>query len=178
MIDLRNKSLPNAIAVDGRDFLIKTDFREWLKFSELGKEQRPLSDYYYLFVDEIPYCDFFHYLVDFYINENVTPNYSESSNEEIFDYILDGEYIVASFWKEYQIDLTSIDYLHWHVFKSLFIGLSDDSKIKQIMSMRAYKKSNKKYEEMCLENKRAWELPKKQNDELIKEINELFYGAK
>ena len=51
MIDLRNKSLPDTITVNGKDFLIKTDFRLWLKFSTMIEEERPLSDYLFLLAD-------------------------------------------------------------------------------------------------------------------------------
>ena len=33
MIDLTEKSLPNTIQVQGRDFSIHTDFRIWMRFN-------------------------------------------------------------------------------------------------------------------------------------------------
>lgn len=180
MIDLRNKSLPNAIKVDGKDFLIKTDFRLWIEFGNLAKEQRPLSDYLFLFENEIPLGNFFPQLMDFYFNPNTTPNYSGSTgNEKIVDYIEDGEYIIASFMQTYGINLLEVD-MHWHLFNALFIGLPDDSKIKQIMSMRAWSPSKKNYEQQCRTNKEAWSFPtmtREEEQEIMKEINELFYNS-
>ena len=33
MLDITKKSLPDTIKVRGEDFLIKTDFRTWIRFS-------------------------------------------------------------------------------------------------------------------------------------------------
>ena len=180
MIDLRNKSLPKTITVEGRDFLIETDFRAWLEFSELIKTNRQLSDYIFLFKEDYPYgVNFFPQLAEFYMNPNSTPNNKGAGSGEIaVDYIQDGEYIVASFMQAYGIDLTTCD-MHWHRFKALFMGLPDDTKIKQIMGMRLYRKDNKSYEKKCLENKSIWTLPKmtRKEEDTIKEINALFYNS-
>ena len=179
MIDLRNNSLPDTITVDGREFLINTDFREWLKFGKLAEENNSLAEYIYLFKDTFPIgVNFFPQLKEFYFNPNTTPHGS-SSNDKLYDYIEDGEYIVAGFMQAYNIDLTTCK-MHWHLFKALFIGLPDDTKIKQIMSMRGYKKDNKSYDAKCLENKSAWSLTNynhTMDKELQDEINDEFYGA-
>lgn len=176
MIDLRKKSLPDTITVDGRDYLIKTDFRDWIKFSDLIETNRPLSEYLYLMVDDIPLSNFYPQLYEFYVNPNATPKATGSDKERYIDYIEDGEYIVAGFMQAYGIDLTKCD-IHWHLFKALFVGLPDDTKIKQIMSMRAYKKDNKSYEAKCEELKKIWKLPQRNYKEAIEEANQLFYGA-
>ena len=179
MIDL-SKGLPDTITVDGKSFLIKTDFREWLKFARIIEGEPTLADLLYLFVDDYPLTDFSMELVEFFTNENPLPNYTGTSSEPILDYMIDSEYIYASFYSEYGIDLISAN-LHWHQFKALLIGLPDDCKIKEIMAMRSYKKDNKKPEKVAEENKRAWSLSKVKNKknekEIMKEINELFYGA-
>ena len=77
----------------------------------------------------------------------------------------------------YGIDLTSVD-LHWHMFKALFLSLPEDTKIKQIMQMRGYKKDNKSYERQSEELKRAWSLNKTSTQDIdISDINELFYNT-
>lgn len=181
MIDLRNKSLPKTITVEGRDFLIETDFRAWLEFSELIKTNRQLSDYIFLFKDEFPIgVNFFPQLVEFYINPNSTPNSTGGSSGDVaVDYVQDGEYIYAGFMQAYGINLLDCD-LHWHQFKALFVGLPDDTKIKQIMSMRTYRKDTKSYEKKCRENKTIWTLPKMTNqekEEILADINALFYNS-
>ena len=66
MIDL-SKGLPNTITVDGKPYLIKTDFREWLKFAKLVEEKdTTLADIVYLFEGEFPQTDFSQELVEFF----------------------------------------------------------------------------------------------------------------
>ena len=188
MIDLREKGLPTEIKVGNSFFTIKTDFREWLNFEEkLKSKEIEFQDIEDLFVDTIPISTWIMYkddilkeLQEFLVNKNATPRTSEDDNgENVFDYILDGEYIVGSFMSAYGIDLTTVD-MHWHVFKALFLSLPDNSKIKQIMSMRAYKKSNESYDQTSSKLKEAWRLPDmtdEELDELNEEINSLFYNA-
>ena len=77
----------------------------------------------------------------------------------------------------YNIDLTSVD-LHWHMFKALFLSLPEDTKIKQIMQMRGYKKDNKSYDRQSEELKRVWSLNKTSTQDIdISDINELFYNT-
>lgn len=146
MIDLRNKALPDAITVDGRAYKIYTDYRVWLNFGEvIKKPDCTPRDLLFVFVNEFPVCDFVDELIQFYTNPNATPvSLGDSgSGEQLYDYILDGEYIYASFLKEYGIDLVDTD-MHWHKFKALFISLSEDSKIKEIMGYRGYTESGDK----------------------------------
>lgn len=187
MIDLRTKGLPNQIKVGNSFFTIKTNFREWLKFSENIKNKdidyENISD---LFVDGLPIStwimrsdDVIKALEDFFNNKNATPRNSDDSGERIVDYILDGEYIVGSFMSAYGIDLTAVD-MHWHLFKALFLSLPDSAKIRQIMSMRAYEKNNESYDQTSSKLKEAWRLPDmtdEELDEINEEINNLFYNA-
>lgn len=166
MIDLRNNGLPKTVDVCGSPFLIKTDFREWLKFSEMIKGDCKLSDFEFLFVDKVPIVNFYKELVNFFINKNETPRLSTGRKGDIvIDYIKDGEYIVSSFMQAYKIDLTSIDYLHWHLFKALFVGLPDDTKIKQIISYRSYKKRNISSDTARSEMRSIWRLDQKDYEE-------------
>lgn len=178
MIDLRKQNLPNAIKVDGKFFSIHTDFRVWLEFGEKIKDKNcTLKDITFVFKNDIPNVNFVQELMNFFINENATPKKQENDGEVILDYILDGEYIYGSFMSEYRIDLIDIEELHWHKFKALFLCLSDTTKIKDIMSIRGYNKSNKKIEEQYRERKNAWELPnleqEEENQRLLKEFNNL-----
>ncbi len=76
-------------------------------------------------------------------------------NKQIYSYEFDAEYIYSAFLKEYNIDLTEIEYLHWWKFRALFEGLSKATKIVEIMGYRAtdlgtikHKKEKKFYREM------------------------------
>lgn len=60
------------------------------------------------------------------------------TSQRVLDFDLDGEYIYASFMQAYGIDLIGEQgKLHWKKFFALFDGLPDDTKIKQVMRIRA-----------------------------------------
>ena len=183
MIDLRYKSLPDYVFVGSDKIYVNTDFREWLKFGEVIKNKDCcMADILFVIKNKeqailFPSKDLFKSLLGFYKNDNETPRSYSSSSDNILDYILDGEYIVSSFYKDYKIDLTKED-MHWHLFKALFIGLSDSCKIKQIMSMRSWRKTSKSYDAQCAELKQMWKLPSSpQETQLMNEINEEFYNS-
>lgn len=55
----------------------------------------------------------------------------------VLDFEEDGEYIYASFMLDYGIDLIDMQgILHWKKFIALFQGLSDQSKISEVMRIR------------------------------------------
>lgn len=55
-----------------------------------------------------------------------------------FDFALDGDYIYASFMQEYGIDLVEQQgRLHWKKFVALFQGLSEKTKIREVMRIRS-----------------------------------------
>lgn len=186
MIDLRNKNLQKSIEVQGKYFLIETDFRFWLDFDKIkSNKEIKIVDLIKYFPKEVPYEDMqsaFYELCKFYTNKNSTPHSSEThGSEKILDYIEDGEYIVGSFLETYGIDLTSCD-MHWHMFQALFRCLPDDSKIKTIMMFRGWHKDNTSTEVRYNKAKNAWRLDNESNestinDELISEINNQFYNC-
>lgn len=186
MIDLRNKGLPETIEVDGESFLLNTDFRTWIKFGEVIKDRRnSILDCLFVFKD-MTLLEAFHLpdnvfveLLNFYSNPNATPKGNTSHGDVVIDYVLDGEYIVGSFMSAYGIDLTVCD-MHWHLFKALFLSLPDDTKIKQIMQMRAWHKDSQQYDDICKQQKNEWALPtktKKVDESIMEEINNEFYNS-
>lgn len=57
--------------------------------------------------------------------------------EPVFDFEYDGEYIYSSFMLDYGIDLIDMQgRLHWKKFIALFQGLSEQSKIREVMRIR------------------------------------------
>lgn len=189
MIDLTVKGLPNAIEVDGKSFLIKTDFRQWIKFINNASEGitiEMLKDIIADDIDELTILLFFkeisEQIIEFAKNPSVTPKSSAGDGTRLFDYVLDGDYIYSSFLQAYGIDLVDVEELHWHKFKALFVGLPQDTKLKEIMGLRGYKKSNVKYETQQQQLKEMWTLPlskkeQEEDDMLIEEINKEFYNC-
>ena len=61
-----------------------------------------------------------------------------SDDKNILDFDKDFTFIYSSFMQDYQIDLyDQVDKLDWRKFIYLFVGLSDKTKIMQVMSIRA-----------------------------------------
>lgn len=181
MIDLTRKELPNTVDVGGNSFLIKTDFREWIKFGSIFKPGVHLTELIFVFDKKIPQDDFSVPLLMFYSNPNATPIPSSNKDDDdeitIIDYMRDGEYIYSAFMQSYGIDLVDIEYLHWHKFLALLRSISDDCKLSQIMGYRSYQKSNKTEEQRYSELRDIWTLPdeekKKRNQSILEEFNKL-----
>lgn len=185
MIDFTS-ALPDAVTVNGRAFLIKTDFRVWLKFDrgleESGIENVRLED---ILQDPLDVPDmseiegFVSGIMDFYINRNPLPKDTGGSGARVLDYYLDGDYIYAAFLEQYGIDLVDIEYLHWYKFQALIRSISDNTMLGKIMSYRGYKNSgNKSYEKQMQELKYAWGLPTKYTEEEQEQIDEFnnYFG--
>lgn len=72
-------------------------------------------------------------------NDFIEIKSKKSSNDKnILDFDKDFTFIYSSFMQEYNIDLyNQVDILDWRKFIYLFVGLSDKTKIMQVMSIRA-----------------------------------------
>jgi hypothetical protein len=72
-------------------------------------------------------------------NDFIEIKSKKSSNDKnILDFDKDFTFIYSSFMQDYQIDLyDQADKLDWRKFIYLFVGLSDKTKIMQVMSIRA-----------------------------------------
>ena len=83
----------------------------------------------------------------------------------ILDFEEDGDYIYASFMQDYGIDLIEEQgRLHWKRFIALFQGLSDETKIRQVMHIRGMEipaptKYNQKEIQNIMELKSYYALP-------------------
>lgn len=156
MIDLRERSLPDFIEHDGEKYEVETDFRLWIRFDHNFQHHKMIDSC--VLKGRRPPIEAVEELLRFYQSPNVTPR-GTSSGEKSVDIVWDGDYIVASFMQAYGIDLTTIEYMHWHVFKALLYGLPDDTVMGKIMGYRTYKKSSKKYEDAMQDMKRKYKLP-------------------
>lgn len=188
MIDLRKKGLQDTIDVDGKSFLLRTDFRIWIDFGiKIMQKECTFADILDVFENNYPtehLDEAFIKLLEFYQNANSTPRVDDmsSSDVHIIDYVEDGEYIIGSFYQCYGIDLTSCD-MHWHLFQALFRSLSEDTKIKNIMMFRSYKKEKSSQEQMYQKAKEVWTLPSnngrtlEEKQELLQELDDMFYNS-
>lgn len=169
MIDLRFPDLPSQIECDGIFYDIRTDFRVWIEFEYQLREHKRC--WHGIFKDKMPNStDWVFSAIEFLQSKNATPHVSDSSGVRALDYILDGDYIVAAFQQAYNIDLTSIEYLHWHRFNALMNGLPDETKLSKIMGYRLWKPTNKDTEAQMRELRSTWALPDPEQEQGDKEL--------
>lgn len=189
MINLAKASLPSTITVEGLPFNIKTDFRYWVRFSQLINDKN-LSEEDYSFLvfglyeDAIPENleAGFEELKKFYAPAKELPRniYNDGNTDVVLDYTIDGDLIYSAFLECYDLDLLDEKVrLHWWKFLALLDGLHG-TKLNDVISFRCYNPNDKtKYEEYQRRMKAIWELP--QNRELsesTKEWNSLFSSKK
>ena len=80
------------------------------------------------------------------------------SNVIALDYELDSDLIYSAFLQQYGIDLAEVKELHWHKFCALLRGITDDTKLGQVMQYRCYEKDTRKDIDVYEELKYAWEI--------------------
>ncbi|MBM5707362.1 Gp15 family bacteriophage protein [Listeria ivanovii] len=93
----------------------------------------------------------------------------EAESKKFYSLTEDAEYIYASFLYDYNIDLFDVQgKLHWEKFNALLISLSEDSKFKQVISIRQRKPDKSMTPEQKRELKEAQEVYalKKNQEEL------------
>lgn len=91
--------------------------------------------------------------------------YVANREPKCFDFAQDADAIYSSFWLDYGIDLhNEIGRMHWRTFTALFSGLSEHTKMREIMSIR----------------RRPLPEPTKYNQETIRNLMELksFYALR
>lgn len=76
----------------------------------------------------------------------------QTKEEKIYSIKQDAEYIYASFYQDYGIDLFEMQgKLHWYKFKALLAGLRSNTKFKEVIEIRTMElpagKGNQKYRE-------------------------------
>lgn len=174
MIDLRFKELPSHIECGGFAFELDTDFRTWIEFERILREE---GRYWLgIFKGEVPSgLGWIDGALEFLLSKNATPR-SGGSSARALDYILDGDYIVAAFQQAYGIDLISCEHMHWHRFNALIVGLPDETRLAKAMGYRTWVKSDRKYEDEMRDLRSRWALPERafEDDEVMRAAEEFF----
>lgn len=138
MVDLRFADLPDEIEVGGEWAAVRTGFREWMAFGWAA--ERGLADSG-VFPGEPPDGDWLPAALEFYRSENPCPRGGRAGGARPYDYVADGDYIVAAFQQAYGIDLTDPGLeMHWHRFLALFRGLPEDTRMARIIGYRTWAK--------------------------------------
>lgn len=101
-----------------------------LMLDMLIKNQKRLKHLTYEEQAELLQCIFSEFIL--------TKSKKTTSNTKLVDFAQDSNYIYSSFYLDYGIDLQAMQgKLDWRKFIALFQGLSDRTKIKEVMGIRA-----------------------------------------
>ncbi len=128
------EQFPEEIKVNGEYYPIVTDFREWIRFTELVEDDSVpwrmkcglLLQWY---LDKVPEDieAAIYALGDFLMCKRMYQDDPEDEEEgqqkrgkPVFSFSEDAGCIYAAFREAYGIDLQQIDYMHWWEFRSLF----------------------------------------------------------
>lgn len=103
-------------------------------------------------------------LIGFLFDEILFPKKPENGGKSYFDFEQDAAFIYASFLQDYKIDLFEMQgKLHWQKFLALLDSLSDNTKFKEVVAIRAQKipaptKYNQEERNRIIELKRIYRL--------------------
>mgnify|MGYP003289976339 CR=1 FL=1 len=172
-MDLIKINLPSFVEIEGIFFDIKTDFRDWLKFDRLIKDEATTyEDIDYLYILEKPEDKEkgLKALLDFFAPPQELPRKISGGNTDpVIDYELDADLIYSAFLEQYNIDLMAQDEtghalpLHWHKFQALLKGLHN-TRLNEIMEIRAFNPNNKDdYNKQMQKLKNAWKIPHRES---------------
>lgn len=134
-MNILTDGLPSSVKVGNTVFEIETDFRAGVAFSlmaETGEE-----NFYKLcepfFAKGLPrdINGAIEAVIYFYRGgEKTEDNAPKQSNKPVYSFRVDSEAIYADFWRYYNLDLAQ-DVLHWWTFRSLLMGLPEESNLKK-----------------------------------------------
>lgn len=145
---------PDTVILNGREYGIVTEFKDWLRFVDMVKDDS-LSDgekveiMLSFYLEEIPAAEQGHAhkpLEGFLCMAGAdAPVYEDREpvdfpdeippGKPLYDFCFDARYIIAGFWHDYRIDLTTTD-MHWWKFRILLDGLSAETEFKQRVMYR------------------------------------------
>ena len=124
---------PQFAQVKEQKYKINTDFRVALKCDEIARnnvpeEERALAIIYLLFGDKgLKDSQNWNELLSIalkYLNFNKKAEENEEKEETNMDFKQDWSYIQASFFSDYNVDLSNIQ-MHWWQFYDLLCGLTE-----------------------------------------------------
>lgn len=150
---------PDTITVDGVEYPVNTDFREWVRFQGIlladGTNDGKAAKIFDLMSEMgLPQTkDSLDAMLQFYAGASTENNTGGGKNVRAYDFEKDSEYIFSAFLDSYGIDLTTAR-LHWWRFKALFKSLPEDCQMCKIMMYRTIdlkkvpKEQRKFYREM------------------------------
>ncbi len=153
MINPLYEEFPESIEIDGTEYEILTDFREWIRFSDmLGDDDLSDEEKLYLMTNwltEAPRkitAELVNALFTFFRADALNPDPAESGDEDehepppkrppVFDWKYDAKFLIGDFRRYYGINLLSFN-MHWWEFLCLFAALPEDSQCRKRIDIRS-----------------------------------------
>lgn len=163
---------PECVWVDGREYRIVTDFREWIKLQMLLENTERFTPWIVemlleWYIDPPPknlkgaidaLCGFLAAEELYWKEPGAEETGAAERGREVFSFDQDASCIYSAFRAVYQMDLETIPYLHWWKFLLLFGGLPPETEIQQRIYYRGVDLNQVKSKE---ERKRIKEIKKK-----------------
>ena len=137
---------PQFAQVKEQKYKINTDFRVALKCDEIARnnvpeEERALAIIYLLFGDKgLKDSQNWNELLSIalkYLNFNKKAEENEEKEETNMDFKQDWSYIQASFFSDYNVDLSNIQ-MHWWQFYDLLCGLTEKCILNRVRFVRDF----------------------------------------
>ncbi len=175
------EELPDALVVDGKSYLLHTDFRRWLQIESIvfekelpivNKVSRVLS---LAFQTLPPSFDVaLSGLIMFYTggSDNKKALKQTGSAKRSYSFSQDAALIYAAFMQEYGLDLQKEE-MHWWQFCALFRGLSDRTRFVKIAGYRMMNTADIQdagYKQFVCRMKALYALPDLRTDEEKEEM--------
>lgn len=182
---------PESVMIGGEEYLIVTDFREWIKFHDMTRDpelsqQQVISGMMQFYYERVPQDieAAVSGLLAFYAMETaeeilkkMQPGKKEERKKKpLYDYAYDSGCILAGFYQAYRIDLERISYMHWHKFRELLENLPEQTEFRQRVMYRntdASKIKNKAERQRIMEIQKRIALPAPAPT--VEEIGGLFW---
>lgn len=166
----------NKVEINGRKFLINTDFKIWIEIEQLLLNHRKdncerLAEIFslaYPCLPPNPVCAFERIMYFYVGGERVDKEIGLSNHGNIaFNLKEDFEYVYAAFLSEYGIDLQKTK-MHWWKFRKLLFCLGENCKFSKIVSFRCTDTSkikNREVKAFYEKMKRKYRLPDMKTEE-------------
>lgn len=170
------EKLPTAVEIDGREYELNTDFRTCLNII-LAFEDTELTDYEKrivmlgLLYKEVPdnIREAIRLGVKFLnCGEEDKQEASNAETKRVFSFNKDAKYIYTAIKQTHDVDLESIEYLHWWKFYYMFLDINEDcffSRILYYRNQRNHGKLTKEEREYCAKIHDILELPHTETSE-------------
>lgn len=180
-MNLLYEKLPGSVKIDGQEYPVYTDFRNWIQIEILLSEKcgyDSIAKAILLCYKKLPQsvAGAVRGIADFLSMGNINRRSEPERKKPVYSFEHDGAYIYSAFRRCYGIDLSGAD-LHWWQFKTLFMGL-EDCRFTKIMQYRAMDLSdikNREQKNFYKKMKHIYKLPWKfDNSDITDCLENLF----